>query len=511
MQRRPLPPRPHLDHLRNEAKRLLKLLRAADEEALRRSGEAIGTASSAAKLTDAQRIIAREYGFPTWARLSAHVAAARNGDIAAFLEAIQNQDLEAARALFTARPALAKESLHVAAALGDVESVRRLVAVDPSQVRAKIGRWPADPLLCLCFSPVHGESAERDQGLLESARVLLAAGADPNTVDGRFGVPALYGVAGQRSIIPIAKLLLEAGANPTDGESLHHSAENNLRDALELLVSYGADLNATGAWGNTPLYFLVRWYNLDRYEKARGGFDWLLAHGADPDARCGPKQETALHAAAWRAQPARYVGALLEHGADVNAARSDGRTAWHLAMRGGFDDIAWLLEQRGGGGYREELSPADLLLGACGRGDVDDARRRGRPGIVASLEKEDLALLPDAASAGRLPTVDACLAAGFPVDAVDEQGATAVHHGAINGRVDIVARLIAAGARLDIVDPQHGAPPIGWACFGADFVRRADGDYPGVVRLLLAAGVRLQPSDHQPQDAGVQRVLAEYS
>jgi ankyrin repeat protein len=510
MQSRTLPARPHLDHLKNEAKRLHKLLRAGDADALRRSSEAIGEASAAAKLTDAQRIIAREYGFPTWARLRSHVMASGAGDVAAFLAAIQDQDLDTARAILVANPSLTAESLHAAAAVGDAAAVRNLIEEDPAQVRAKAGKAPADPLLWLCFSPFHGQNAERDAGFLESARLLLAAGADPNTVDGKFGVSALYGVTGQRSVIPIAKLLLGAGANPTDGESLHHAAENNFRDVLELLVAHGADLDATGAWGNTPLYFLTRWYNFDRYERARGGFEWLLAHGADPNVRCGPKHETALHAAVWRGQPVRCIGALLDHGADGDATRLDGRTPWTLAMRGGFDDIAWLLEQRGGGAYLHELSPADLLLGACGRGDIDDARRRGRPGLVKSLAPEDLALLPDAAAAGRQATVEACLAAGFPVDAVDEQGATAVHHAAISGRADIVKRLIAAGAKLDIIDPQHDAPPLGWACFGADFIRNADGDYPGVVRLLLEAGVRPTPNDHQPQDAGVRSVLAEY-
>jgi hypothetical protein len=48
--------------------------------------------------------------------------------------------------------------------------------------------------------------------------LLLDAGADPNTKDGRYGVPALYAVTGARSVLPLARMLLDAGANPTDGE-----------------------------------------------------------------------------------------------------------------------------------------------------------------------------------------------------------------------------------------------------------------------------------------------------
>ena len=58
MQSRSLPERPNLDHLKNEAKALHKTLRAAESgrQAHRRAAT-----------------VAREYGFPTWAKLRAHV------------------------------------------------------------------------------------------------------------------------------------------------------------------------------------------------------------------------------------------------------------------------------------------------------------------------------------------------------------------------------------------------------------------------------------------------------
>src|SRR5207253_740517 len=77
MPSRVLPARPHLDHLKREAKALHKLLTADDTAALQRARDAIGDLPSGFKLTDAQRIVAREYGFPTWALLRDHVAAAR--------------------------------------------------------------------------------------------------------------------------------------------------------------------------------------------------------------------------------------------------------------------------------------------------------------------------------------------------------------------------------------------------------------------------------------------------
>jgi len=74
-----LPDRPHLDHLKNEAKALLKAFHAGDATAARRIHAALGV-KRAVKLTDAQRVIAREHQFTTWAQLHHHVEASRSLD-----------------------------------------------------------------------------------------------------------------------------------------------------------------------------------------------------------------------------------------------------------------------------------------------------------------------------------------------------------------------------------------------------------------------------------------------
>jgi hypothetical protein len=72
-----LPARPNLEHLRNEAKRLLQSLRRDDPDA---------------RLSDAQLQVARAYGFASWRQLKVHVdersrqrvfEAARAGDVQA--------------------------------------------------------------------------------------------------------------------------------------------------------------------------------------------------------------------------------------------------------------------------------------------------------------------------------------------------------------------------------------------------------------------------------------------
>jgi ankyrin repeat protein len=509
MPSRELPARPHIDHLKNEAKALLKGFDEGEPNALQRVRDELGN-KSALKLTDAQRVIAREYGFATWARLRAHVQASRGLDeaITAFLAAVQEQDARRARAVLRVRPRIATESLSVAAVLGLVDDARRLIAEDQSRVTTRVGNPAADPLLFLCYSPFHGESEERDAGLLATARLLLESGADPNTRDGQYGVPVLYAVTGMRSVLPIARLLLDAGANPTDGESVFHAAERFHEEALEMLLGAGVDLNRTGEWGNTPLYFLLRWHNVAAEAPVRRGFEWLLAHDADPNVLCGKERESSLHVAARRGQLPEIIQLLLNYGANPHARRGDGSSAWLLANRGGFDEVAWTLERAGA--EVENLSPRDALLAACGRGDADAARRLTSPELLTELGPAEYMLLPEAAAVGRGAAITACLAADFPVDATDESGATALHHCAIHGWPGPVRRLLAAGADFRIRDREHSSTPLGWACFGADHMAKPGADYEDCVQALLEAGAPVMADEHSPKHKGVRAVMQRF-
>src|SRR5215468_135244 len=77
-----LPARPNLEQLKNQAKELLKSHKSADTESLKRiqanhprSANIPLPEIAKAKflLTDAQLVVAREYGFPTWAKLKERV------------------------------------------------------------------------------------------------------------------------------------------------------------------------------------------------------------------------------------------------------------------------------------------------------------------------------------------------------------------------------------------------------------------------------------------------------
>src|SRR4051812_33420709 len=82
-----LPPSPDLDHLRKQAKRLLRAARDGTSEALQRFATSLpaardlplaALAQHPLRLHDAQSVIAREHGFRSWTELKRYVEWARS-------------------------------------------------------------------------------------------------------------------------------------------------------------------------------------------------------------------------------------------------------------------------------------------------------------------------------------------------------------------------------------------------------------------------------------------------
>lgn len=113
MSTRSLPESPSLDHLRQEARDLQRLHRAGDPAAAERivahHPRASRLAGTPLRLADAQLVIAREYGFPSWPKLKAHVEMFQLKPQAD--RAIRENDLPALQALLRAHPGLLKEDI----------------------------------------------------------------------------------------------------------------------------------------------------------------------------------------------------------------------------------------------------------------------------------------------------------------------------------------------------------------------------------------------------------------
>ena len=173
-----LPARPSLDHLRREARDLLRAAQSGDAAAADR----IRAVSAAPTLASAQLAVAREYGFASWARLKTAVQArttdlARQADV--FCEASIRDWTGRAVRMLAATPELADYNFATAVILGDADRVRAEIARDPglaTRVDTRTG-WTA--LHAACASNWHRLDPARAGGLLAVVRLLLDAGADP--------------------------------------------------------------------------------------------------------------------------------------------------------------------------------------------------------------------------------------------------------------------------------------------------------------------------------------------
>ncbi len=485
-----LPERPDLGQLKKQAKDLLKDIRAQRPEALARvpENERAGFA-----LADAQRILAREYGFPSWAKLKLHVETREIGIATARLViAAVNGDAASLQAILAERPELARQTVSAAAVLGDLPGLRAWVDKNPEFARATGGICDTEALGYVSLGRLGGAESDR----VACADLLLGHGANPNATwrdrdwpDGR--LPILYAATGRNNYPALARRLLAAGASPNDGESIYHAAENNHVECLQALLDAGGDLSRRDAkWTNTPLYFLLGHVPGTRQAPiARAGIIWLLDHGADPNVTAYEKAEVPLHLAISNGWDLGLITHLLDRGADPSARRADGTSAYVFAIRAGRDDVVELLRQRGAGA---NATPEDLFLGVCVSGRAEPARRllAEHPDWRSELAPKVGQLGPGLAQENKAAAIALFASLGFSVDAPGEGGERPLHWAAWHGRIDAVRALIAAGADLHKPDNNYHAPPLGWCAHGSLNCRAVGGDYGAVAETLLAAGAK---------------------
>jgi len=478
----------NIEFYRKAAKALLKAARAGDRDANDRL-KATGTTGEMPKdvhvLHVAQLAIAREQGFASWPRFVAFITESQldfQGLVTCFIDAATS-DLRRARDLLADHPEIADAGFYAALVLGQWERVAARLEADPDLATRKSGPENVEPIVYVCFSRFGHPRSDRAGQLALTLRLLLRHGADPNTaMEAEHGpLSCLYATAGLLGNAEMSRILLDAGADPNDGESLYHSTEHPDHVCLKLLLEHGARVKGSNA--------LI--HMLDREDPE--GLRLLLDAGGDPN-ETTPQGDTALHAAVWRGRGAGIVRMLVDAGTDLDAVRDDGRTAYALAAVSGRGAILDLLAACGAD---TRLSPFDALV--AGR-DVavppESARGAGNATLLVQL-----------AEAGNVAAVANILKAGVPVDVRGGMGETALHWACWKGNVPLMRLLIDAGAPFDVHDKVFNAMPSGWLHHGAGNCR--EGDYAGGARLLMAAGVTIWdgPSGNAELDA----VLREQS
>jgi ankyrin repeat protein len=298
------------------------------------------------------------------------------------------------------------------------------------------------------------------------ARELLARGADPNaTFENEYGhMSALYGAAGVAHDAELTHALLDAGADPDDGESLYHATESRSTACLELLLQHGARTSHTNALSHA--------LDDERFDHVR----LLLEAGADPN-----EHAHVAHAVRRRRGP-EYIRLLAEHGADLDRPGGETwrgnvplRTPYQHARLRGRDDVARTLEELGAS---TEVDQTDAAIESLARGERPTTPLPHHPDVDA----QEVIVL--AALGGHVDAVVDAVGPGFRGVVGGSPEGTLVEHAAWVGDAALVARLLALGA-------EPGAA-LGWTTHGSRSHRAPGRDYVAVAELLVAAGAPLE-------------------
>jgi len=287
-------------------------------------------------------------------------------------------------------------------------------------------------------------------------------------------VPLMY--AARQNASAALKALAESGANlnatdPDNMTALNLAIINAHYDAAAVLLDLGADPNIGDVTGMTPLYAAV---DLNTF--------------ADTPGRPTPKRSGKLDAVA-------VVKELLAHGANANVTLTA--------------PILVRVHDRGDGTLGAGATP---LMRAAKKGDVEMMRallaHGADPKLRTKVGTEALMFASGVGGAGRFTAfedkvatdadfIDAatlCLDRGANINAVNENGQTALHLAVTVRSESYVKFLVERGARVDIQDKQ-GRTPIDVASgVGARGRGAATPVRESVVALLRAALNRTSPN-----------------
>lgn len=420
------------------------------------------------------------------------IASIAKGSESPLVDAAERGDRAAVRELIECRSEVNQAQVDGMTALlwavyrDDFETAKLLVEAE-ADVRIA-NRYGTTPLSLACLN---GNEA--------LVRLLLAAGADPNA-ELRGGETPLMTAARTGKLGPV-KALLSFGAKVDARErrgqtALMWAADEGHAEVVQTLIEAGADFRTPLKSGFTPLLFAVREGKTDvvrvllkagadvnqaiAARKAsgkspetgtsplimaveNGHFELavvLLEAGADPnDQRSG---FAALHTLTWVRKPNRgdgddgipaptgsgnmtsleFVHKMIEHGADVNLRLKRGAKGRGVLNRTGATpfllaattaDVAYMRElvKLGADPLIPNVDHSTPLMAAAGLGCL-------APGEEAGTEPE------------ALEAVALAIELGGDVDAVDDNGETAMHGAAYKSFPQVVKLLSDKGAKTSV-------------------------------------------------------------
>ena len=358
---RRLPPNPNLNHLKYQAKDLLKGHVARDPRTAQRLREFhprfdgatdAKIFGSSLRLSDAQLAIAREAGFPSWARLKRHIEKPTLTDQLnlSHQERIEDATFRRAVDLLDA---------------GDTAGLRAHLKRHPNLAHQRVGfeggNYFRNPTLLEFAAENPVRHGTLPANIVEVAKVILDASVERSALNETLMLVATGSVPRECHLqLPLIDLLCDYGADPSS--AIRATALHGELEALQHLMRRGAqmDLPVAAALGRVD--------DFRRLLPTAGSADRHLA--------------LALASQYGRVEIVRW---LLDAGEDPNRYNPVGGhshgTPLHQAAGGGYDQLVRLLVERGA-----RLDLKDVLWQAT---PAEWARHEGRTEIEAYLRARE--------------------------------------------------------------------------------------------------------------------------
>jgi ankyrin repeat protein len=480
---RQLPEKPNLEFLRKQAKQLLRTMPQG-------------------KLAGAQHVLAKEYGFATWAELKSHAVTQGLSPAEALTAAVRDSDAHRVRALLERYPELRKkiddplpdygfgaQALFAAVQRSDRATIDVLLNAG-ADIRKRTEWWAGGfGVLDDCDPSLVDFLVER--GAVVDAHAAARLGMMPKLAELVATDPAVVHAGGGdgqtplhfASTVEVAKFLLDNGADIDALDVDHESTPAQYMLRVDQKRHYPQDRQ------DVARYLVSRGCRTDILMAAALGDVNLVRHHLDSDPACirmnvsdewFPKRDP-------RAGGTIYIWTL-----GMN------RTAHTVAREFGHEEVFQLLMER---------TPEELKLAlACELGDEAEFQKflAENPDAVKTLTAAEQRKLPSAAQNNNLKAVRLMLEAGWLVNTPGAMGATALHWAGFNGNAEMTREILRFHPSLELKSREYAGTALSWALYASgNGWHRDTGDFVGVVRALLEAGAILppHPEELEPNDA----------